>query len=142
MSNKTELMTIVDDIISITEDPFADQRTGEELHAQLLAVHNHALRLKSLMEPEQDKTASGTDVFENLWKQYPNRSGKKAALRHFKATVKSGDDLNEITKALENYLNSNNVRKGFVKNGSTWFNEWRDWVEPTDLMMNGNGRRF
>jgi hypothetical protein len=89
------------------------------------------------------KQTKKTDIdtsteFEILWKAYPNRQGKKAALRHFSASVKTADDLNRINVALQNYLKSGNVKNGFVKNGSTWFNEWQDWVEPTETMMKGN----
>ena len=77
--------------------------------------------------------------FEDIWKQYPNRQGKKNAYRHFFATVKTGDDLHRIRSALQNYLGSGNVARGFIKQGSTWFNEWQDWAEPTEVMMKGNG---
>lgn len=76
--------------------------------------------------------------FKTIWKLYPNRQGRKNAERHFFATVKSQDDLNRIRSALDNYLKSGNVARGFVKNGSTWFNEWEDWVSPTETMMKGN----
>ena len=69
---------------------------------------------------------------------YPNRQGKKDALRHYKASVKTEVDVVQIGRALNNYLASGNVKRGYVKNGSTWFNEWRDWVNPTDIMMKGN----
>lgn len=76
--------------------------------------------------------------FDAVWSLYPSRSGKKAALKHFLATVKTPEDLHRIRDALANYLKSYNVSRGFVKNGSTWFNEWQDWIEPTDVMMKGS----
>ena len=80
--------------------------------------------------PEQKK-----NVFESLWKKYPNKDGKKAALRHFLSSVKTYDDLNNISKALNCYLShlrqpSNAWKK--PKNGSTWFNNWKDWVTYTE----------
>ena len=72
--------------------------------------------------------------FEYLWKLYPNKDGKKEALRHYKASVKTEQDRLDIKKALDNYLKSGKVNNGYVKNGSTWFNNWRDWIdyqEPT-----------
>lgn len=65
--------------------------------------------------------------FEQIWDKYPNRDGRKAAERHFKASVKTDADFSRIKNALENYLKSAPVLKGFVKNGSTWFNNWQDW---------------
>ena len=82
-------------------------------------------------EVDTDKIAG----FEALWSKYPNRQGKKNAYRHYRATVKTPEDRAMIIKALENYLASGNVKRGFVKNGSTWFNEWQDWINPTNTMM-------
>jgi len=73
--------------------------------------------------------------FEETWKIYPNRQGKKQALRHYLATVKTDDDSRRCWQALQNYLKSEKVRNGFVKNGSTFFNDWESWVEPTPQMM-------
>ena len=75
---------------------------------------------------------SAVDRFEAIWKKYPNKDGKRDALRHFKATVKCEEDWENIQKALGNYLASERVKKGFIKNGSTWFNGWRDWVDYTE----------
>jgi len=76
--------------------------------------------------------------FETTWKDYPNRVGKKNALRHFTASVKTLADFENFKKAMANYLQSGNVARGFIKNGSTWFNEWQDWTDPTPEMMRGN----
>jgi hypothetical protein len=79
--------------------------------------------------------------FEDLWKIYPNRVGRKAAERHFFNTVKSVKDLEQIRKALENYTGSEKVQKGFIQNGSTWFNDWQSWTDPTPAMMGGAARQ-
>jgi len=76
-------------------------------------------------------TSQYVHVFEELWKSYPNKDGKKAALRHFKASVITDDDVSDIRQALDNYLSCDKVKKGFIKNGSTWFNNWRDWIDRT-----------
>ena len=75
----------------------------------------------------KDKTKSFD--FEKIWNRYPKKDGKKAAFRHFKVSVKTDDDWNNINKALDNYMNSENYKKGFIKNGSTWFNNWQDWID-------------
>ena len=67
--------------------------------------------------------------FEAMWKQYPNKDGKQKAFIHFKSSVKNEEDYAAIEKALANYLASERVKKGFIKNGSTWFSGWRDWVD-------------
>lgn len=67
--------------------------------------------------------------FSEIWEKYPNNDGKKAAERSFKASVETEKDWLDINNALDNYLKSEKVLKGFIKNGSTWFNNWRDWID-------------
>lgn len=67
--------------------------------------------------------------FEFIWSQYPNRIGKKQALKHFNTSVRTQDDYLNIQKALANYLNSKAVKSGYIQNGSTWFNNWQDWID-------------
>ena len=90
------------------------------------------------VESRKQKEEGGVGGFEELWKLYPKPVGKKDALRHYLASVKSPTDVENIQKAIENYRNSGNVQRGFVQNGSTWFNNWQDWVSPTEIMMKGN----
>jgi len=54
--------------------------------------------------------------------------GKTVASKHFNETVKTQKDWEDINLALHNYLRSNRVTKGFVKNGGNWFENWRDWI--------------
>lgn len=70
--------------------------------------------------------------FEDIWSRYPNRVDKKAAFRHFKASVKNEKDLDDINMALNNYLQTKSVLSGYIKNGSTWFNNWRDYIDYKD----------
>lgn len=89
-------------------------------------------------EKEQRERFSASKAFEAIWRQYPNRKGKKAALRHFLATVKTEADYIHIKKALQNYMRSATVKRGFIQNGSTWFNDWESWVDPTPEMLGEN----
>jgi len=74
----------------------------------------------------KDKNISG---FEMVWSKYPRRVGKKMAKKHFEASVKTVDDLKRLDQALANYLDSKRVLGGFIQNGSTWFNNWQDWID-------------
>lgn len=68
--------------------------------------------------------------FEKLWDKYPSKDGRKQAEKHFWASVKTDEDLIAIQKALQNYLvHLANTDWKRPKNGSTWFNNWRDFVE-------------
>ena len=73
--------------------------------------------------------------FEFIWDKYPRREGRKEALRHFEASVKSDKDFEDINKALENYLQTDAVKRGFIKMGSTWFNNWRDYIDFSGVSL-------
>lgn len=73
------------------------------------------------------KQVKDVTTFDKVWAKYPRPFGKKHALRHYEATVLTPQDELNIFVALDNYLASEEVKKGFVKYGSTWFNEWQDW---------------
>jgi len=68
--------------------------------------------------------------FETLWIRYPRRLGRREAERHFRSSVRSDQNWQDINCALDNYLKTDNVinKTKFIQHGSTWFNNWRDWV--------------
>lgn len=71
------------------------------------------------------------DEFDNLWKLYPKKIGKKDALRHYirnrKNKVPYETILDGLKKYIE-YINNTNTPTQFIKDGSTWFNQesWND----------------
>lgn len=70
--------------------------------------------------------------FDKIYALYPRRVGKKDALRHFRASVKSDADLKMIYLALDNYLahiKQNKTEIRYVKHASAWFNNWLDYVD-------------
>lgn len=98
-------------------------------------------RLEIEVETEEEIETEGKRLvrkwFEEIWSKYPNRVGKKQAQRHYEATVKSEKDRFDCQDALVKYqkhLEENTWKK--PQNGSTWFNNWRDWfdwVEPVNV---------
>lgn len=78
--------------------------------------------------------------FEALWAKYPNKENKKSAFRHMFSSIKTPQDYINCNIAIENYLNSYKVKQGYVKMGSTFFNQWQDWLNPTEGMKNGFGK--
>ena len=68
--------------------------------------------------------------FFDLWNQYPKekRYHTKIAQKNFDSTVKSENDWKEIQNAFENYMKSDNVKKGYIFTGSAWFSNWQDWI--------------
>ena len=74
--------------------------------------------------------------FQEVWSQYPKKVDAKKAFIHFKASVKTDEDFVQIKQALANYKNSKIVQDNedngkYIKNGATWFNNWKDWVGET-----------
>lgn len=93
--------------------------------------HNPGAKPGETSSPSPSKASKEKHIkfdFDYVWKRYPNKDGKKDALRHFNATVKTEKDYMDISRALDNYLESEKVKSGFIKNGSTWFNNWQDWI--------------
>jgi hypothetical protein len=90
------------------------------------------------LKPPEGAAGVAESDFEIRWLKYPNRDGRKAALRHFNASVRTAEALVELDLALANYVETrtreNEIRKSRKqepipwKNGSTWFNNWRDWI--------------
>ena len=71
------------------------------------------------------------DFFEALWTVYPKKSGKDAALRNYRASVKTDKDMWLIDIALENYLDHierEGTEQKYVKGAAAFFYRWRDWV--------------
>ena len=80
-----------------------------------------------------------TALFEHIWEKYPNTDGKKEARKHFNASVTNEKNWQDINQALENYkqhLRLNTWKH--PKNGSTWFYNWHDWVNPKEEVGNGD----
>ena len=81
-------------------------------------------------------------VFLELWKQYPNKSGKTKAEERFSRSVKAVGDLEAIREAFKRYikhLQANTWKK--PQDGKTWFNSWRDWVEYEEEKVPVEARR-
>ncbi len=70
--------------------------------------------------------------FDKLWSKYRRKKGdKKKLFEKFQQQIKTKQDLENITKALENYnYSKQNTALKYIAHGSTWFNEeWRDWID-------------
>ena len=69
--------------------------------------------------------------FEELWKLYPKKDGKKAAYAAYQRAVKNGTTKEEVKSGIERYLQYirlNDVSTRYIKQGSTFFNQesWND----------------
>ncbi len=87
----------------------------------------------------QDKTKEDSKrrsfLFDELWKDYPRKDGKIAAIGHFNASVKTEQDEVDIRSALMNYKAEKvGVERDYLKAGGTWFYNWRDFIEVDPLI--------
>lgn len=113
------------------EQQMNNKRTTDE---QQLNTNNNINNINN--ENKEDKKNSSNqkadlEHFDFLWKQYPNKTGLKRSRSYYKNSVMSDLKRKEIEQALENYkshlaLPGNKFLK--PQNGSTWFNNWGDWV--------------
>jgi hypothetical protein len=112
----------VDEIVRAGYATYSSQTSSESssphVSVSVSPSSSHSEKLDSWQE----------SAFATIWDEYPKRIGRKGALRHFKASVFGPDDLARLRMALANYLASGEVQRGFIQYGSTWFNNWLDWV--------------
>ncbi len=114
------------EINQVTNQQSNQQLTsGQPATNQQLTTNNNVNNVNNVTI----NTKQGFD-FEFIFNQYLNKDGKKQALKYFRSSVKTEADYILIQTALKNYLNSERVKNGYIKNASTWFNNWRDWIEP------------
>ncbi len=92
-------------------------------------------------EAVKTKTLTEAQGFEDIWKGYPNKRGKVKALGYFHAQVKTPDDYEAITGAVENYRREIEIlgtEDRFIMHGKTFFNQvWRDYTEGTWVAPTG-----
>jgi len=87
----------------------------------------------------EDKSITNVmSQFESLWNKYPRKDGKKEAIKHFQTSVKTESDITNIRAALEkytNYVKKNKIEERYIKKGSTWFNNWQDWIDYKESVV-------
>ena len=109
-----------------------DKKQGINASSMLPAQASNAPSPSPSPSPKE-KTLSDLEkniisFFDELWEVYPKKDGKKAALRHYLATVKTDKDMDRVNDALGAYLQSvKDKDHQYIKNGSTFFNNWQDW---------------
>ncbi|GAG07838.1 unnamed protein product, partial [marine sediment metagenome] len=110
--------------------------TQQKLPKKVIGVTNKGNQLLPLKVPTIDITTIDTitidnvhDLFETIWPKYPikGRVHKKLAKKHFVSTVKTIGDWKDIQDSLEYYKKGSKVKKGYIQNASTWFNDWHNW---------------
>lgn len=73
--------------------------------------------------------------FEEIWKLYPRKEGRKRALESYKRSVKHGAEPETIKKGVLNYLKYINAKKipdQYVKMGSSFFAQ-ESWADEYNI---------
>lgn len=111
--------------------------SGENNH--YTDINNTDININNNISTKKTKKAAETADFEaefnEIYKQYPRKEGKKEALRHFIHSRKAGHTAEEIEQALNNYkayLKAEKTERRFTKQASTWFNNWEDWADTDE----------
>ncbi len=101
-------------------------------------------------EQEQDVPPAVDHEFEEFWKSYPMRNGKRLgraeAMRKWKPL--KADDRKLVLIAVHNYASSKLVTEGIgIKDPHRWLSNgkgdepWREWIEPEHpTTLNGHAR--
>lgn len=86
-------------------------------------------------KPDEDKALGISDKsqwFLDFWSKYPRKMGKTVAEKRFKSQIKNHADYQLLIDAVnryKQYILNNQTQREFIKHGSTWMGEWRDWLE-------------
>jgi len=137
-------------MVSIKKLPIQDKKLPKMVNK---VTKNGNSKLPKMVDTKQTTTKQTTtkqtiqkkERFLKLWNKYPKKLGKDAAIIHFKAQVKTEKDWQNINKALNNYIESENVKNGniqYIQNGSTWFNKrWQDWIDYIEPQKPNNNQQ-
>lgn len=101
------------------------------------------LKIKEVRQKTLVQNGLPPNAFEPLWQQYPRREGRRDAERHFNSSVKTMKDFLDIQNAMANYkkkLSVEGVSPQYTKMGSTWFNNWRDYVSYVPIVPEERAR--
>lgn len=108
--------------------------------------NNTSINDTSMNNKENKKRKSEEDLkqdFEELWKLYPRKEGKKDAYKAYKKAIKEGTTNEQIRQGIENYkawLKAKNETT-YIKQGSTFFNG-EHWNDEFDLTQINRGDPF
>ena len=112
--------------------------TRHQVNQQLVIIGDTSMTLTN----QKKVKVVEPDIFEELWKLYPNKKGKAQAYKSYKKAIKKGTKNAEIEQGIYSYIfyiKKTKTDVKFVKHGSTWFYNqcWED-----DNSVSGNKTAF
>lgn len=94
---------------------------------------------KNVKNDKNDKKETYTCVFEEFWKEYPRKIGKKNAFRNWNTRLKEKHDPGDMIFATKNYAKyckQNNTETRYMKHPSTFIGPdkpFEDFLKPTEI---------
>lgn len=141
--------------ISQQEEPRDAISQHLEVQSHELGVQSRNLGVQSiasepLIEPsnkpsEGNRHSLAHSRFEQFWKSYPRKIGKKEAESVFRKIPWSQVDFDGVMEALEMHKLSDQWQKDggqFIPHPTTWLRKerWEDEVKPASTQSSGNGK--
>lgn len=119
--------------------PDPPRRNLRDPHEENFQENNTRVNNTSMNNNISSPSADGgePDEFEELWKLYPRKEGKKQAYAAYKRAIKKGTKNDDIRKGIENYVEDIRIKgktTQYIKQGSTYFSgeHWTDVLDLTD----------
>jgi hypothetical protein len=83
----------------------------------------------NIKESKGNKVNNIVSIFyEPFCSKYPKPVNTALALPTFRELIKTEQEANDLMTALNNYKQSDEVKKGFIKNCDNWLQEWNGWL--------------
>lgn len=94
-----------------------------------------SVRARIATDRQTDITDRQTECvfdFEEIYKNYPNKIGKKKGIDTCKVQIKTAEDFEKLKTAVLKYAahcRTQRIEAKFIKHFSTFMNSWTDWGE-------------
>lgn len=139
--NETFYMSAMQQLIG--SETQAAARVRKHREAKALQCNGNVTKCNTEIEKEIDKEIDKEKdnisvEFETLWKMYPRKVGKEAALRAYKKARSDKKDpttFEQVKQGIENYIRqieAKHTDTQYIKHGSSWFNA-RAWKDDYDF---------
>lgn len=138
-TNKNRLITIVNwEVYQSLENKRASKKAGiGQAEGRQRATNNNDNNVNNENNKENTSNLDSIESdFEKLWKLYPNKKGKSAALKSYKRSIKNGTTNKQIQDGIVLYKKEiavKGIEQSYQKHGSTFFSGecWNDDYESS-----------
>lgn len=138
-TNKNRLITIVNwEVYQSLENKRASKKAGiGQAEGRQRATNNNDNNVNNENNKENTSNQDSIETdFEKLWKLYPNKKGKSAALKSYKRSIKNGTTNKQIQDGIVLYKKEiavKGIEQSYQKHGSTFFSGecWNDDYESS-----------